>query len=139
MLVPFGCFVVRSKETQTPLHAWDLLAKYYESKHGKEFTNSATNKLSQSFSLNVVAGKVITIKQSLLNAVETVLKIHKYDTSNKDSCFKAFVCLALKLVLSSFLFSPFLFVYGSRLYISGSYQVIEFHILGMLIRFYFLL
>ena len=111
MLVPFGCFVVRSKETQTPLHAWDLLAKYYESKHGKEFTNSATNKLSQSFSLNVVAGKVITIKQSLLNAVETVLKIHKYDTSNKDSCFKAFVCLALKLVLSSFpFFCPCLFV-----------------------------
>lgn len=95
-LVPFGCFVVRSKESQAQMHAWDLLVKYYESKHGKEFTQSATNKLSQSFSLNVVAGKVITIKQSLLSAIETVLKIHKNDMSNKDSCFKAFVCLALK-------------------------------------------
>lgn len=100
-MVPFGCFVVRSKENQTQMHVWDLLIKYYESKHGKEFTQSATNKLSQSFSLNVVGGKVITIKQSLLNAIETIIKIHKNDTSNKDSCFKAFVCLALKLVFSN--------------------------------------
>lgn len=102
MMVPFGCFVVRSKENQIQMHAWDLLFKYYESKHGKEFTQSATNKLSQSFSLNVVAGKVITIKQSLLNAIETIMKIHKNDMSNKDSCFKAFVCLSInekKLVL----------------------------------------
>lgn len=62
-MVPFGCFVVRSKETHSQLHVWDLLLKYYEMKHGKEFTQSAANKLSQSFSLNVVGGKVITIKQ----------------------------------------------------------------------------
>lgn len=64
-LVPFGCFVVRSKDNQTQMHVWDLLLKYYEIKHGKEFTQSAANKLSQSFSLNVVGGKVITIKQVL--------------------------------------------------------------------------
>lgn len=71
-------------------------------KHGKEYTQSATNKLSQSFNLNVISGKPITIKQSLLNAIETVQKAHNHDTSDKDSCFKAFVCLALnekKLVL----------------------------------------
>lgn len=104
-MVPFGCFVVRSRETQSQMHAWDLLNKYYESKHGREYTQSATNKLSQSFSLNVVGGKVITIKQSLLNAIENVLKIHKHDVSNKDSCFKAFICLALKY------YSPFFFCY----------------------------
>jgi hypothetical protein len=63
-MVPFGCFVVRSsKGNPNQMHAWSLLAKYYEMKHGKEFTQSATNKLSQSFSLNVIAGKTITIKQ----------------------------------------------------------------------------
>lgn len=101
-LVPFGCFVVRSKEVQNKLHIWELLMKYFEIKHGKEYTQSATNKLSQSFNLNVISGKPITIKQSLLNAIDRVQKVHNYDCSNKDSCFKAFVCLALnekKLVL----------------------------------------
>lgn len=115
--MPFGCFVVRSKETQSQMHIWDLVMKYYDMKvkhkkffcvlfkvylilimlkHGKEFTQSATNKLSQSFNLNVVNGKAITIKQALLNAINQILLIHKFDQSNKDSCFKAFVCLALK-------------------------------------------
>lgn len=62
-MVPFGCFVVRSKESAAQMHVWDLLIKYYDAKHGKEFTQSAANKLSQSFNLNVVGGKVITIKQ----------------------------------------------------------------------------
>lgn len=62
-IVPFGCFVARSKESGSQMHIWDLLIKYFDAKHGKEFTQSAANKLSQSFSLNVVGGKVITIKQ----------------------------------------------------------------------------
>jgi RUN domain-containing protein 1 len=95
-IVPFGCFVVRSKENQFQLHTWDLLMKYYDMKHGKDIANSPANTLSQSFNLNVVSGRTITIKQSLLNAIGTVIKIHKNDLSNKDSCFKAFVCLALK-------------------------------------------
>lgn len=33
--------------------------------------------------------------QSLLNSIEKVLKIHGNNTANKDSCFKAFVCLAI--------------------------------------------
>ena len=40
-----------------------LIMKYYEMKHGKELTQTASNKLSQSFNLNVVNGKAITIKQ----------------------------------------------------------------------------
>jgi hypothetical protein len=94
-MAPFGCFVVRSQAVQSQLHVWELLMKYFEFKHGKEYTQSATNKLSQSFNLNVVSGKHITIKQSLLNAIDTVMKAHGYDASNRDSCFKAFVCLAL--------------------------------------------
>jgi hypothetical protein len=31
-MVPFGCFVVRSKETQTQMHVWELIMKYYEMK-----------------------------------------------------------------------------------------------------------
>ena len=31
-LVPFGCFVVRSKETQIQMHVWELIMKYYEMK-----------------------------------------------------------------------------------------------------------
>jgi hypothetical protein len=31
-LVPFGCFVVRSKEIQNQLHVWELLKKYFEIK-----------------------------------------------------------------------------------------------------------
>lgn len=62
-VVPFGCFPVRSKEIQNQMHVWDLIMKYYEMKHGKELTQTASNKLSQSFNLNVVNGKAITIKQ----------------------------------------------------------------------------
>lgn len=101
-LVPFGCFVVRSKESPNQMHVWELFLKYFDIKHGKEYTQSAANKLSQSFNLNIVSGKPITIKQSLLNAIEQVQKVHNYDNSNQDSCFKAFICLALnekKLVL----------------------------------------
>lgn len=29
-MVPFGCFVVRSKEVQNQLHIWELLMKYFE-------------------------------------------------------------------------------------------------------------
>jgi hypothetical protein len=31
-IVPFGCFVVRSKENQNQLHVWDLLEKFFEIK-----------------------------------------------------------------------------------------------------------
>ena len=31
-LVPFGCFVVRSKEVQNKIHVWELLMKYFEIK-----------------------------------------------------------------------------------------------------------
>jgi len=36
---------------------------YFNLKHGKEYTQSAASKLSQSFGLNTVAGRPITTKQ----------------------------------------------------------------------------
>jgi hypothetical protein len=119
-IVPFGCFVVRSSgnnsnNNKKTVHAWDLLEKYFEIKHGSQYAQTASSKLSQSFNLNIIGGKPISIKQSLLNAIDHVYKLHKTTTaaatddskinnnnfnsnnlSTKESCFKAFVCLAIK-------------------------------------------
>lgn len=64
------------------MHAWKLFLKYYEMKvnslscdnffstgfnfqHGNDFANSPARKLSESFSLDVIGGKPITLKQVL--------------------------------------------------------------------------
>lgn len=66
-LVPaFACFPLRARENEKQLHAWDLFTKYYEIKHGKEFTDSPARKLSQSFNLDVIGGRAITIKQVIM-------------------------------------------------------------------------
>jgi hypothetical protein len=52
--------------------------------------------LSQSFHLDIVGGKPITAKQTLLGAIDTVLKTHVPHKRGDDSYFKAFICLALK-------------------------------------------
>ena len=57
--------------------------------------------LSQSFHLDIVGGKPITAKQTLLGAVDTVIKSHVPHRRGEDSYFKAFICLALKSVLSA--------------------------------------
>lgn len=64
-LVLWGaCFPARSRAAQTKMmHAWDLLLKYYEMKHGKEYNETPARKLSSSFDLNIVGGKAITAKQ----------------------------------------------------------------------------
>jgi len=49
-----------------------LLQKQF-SKHGKEFTQSTVNKLSQSFSLNVVSGRSITTKQ-VISQIQVITK-----------------------------------------------------------------
>lgn len=94
-LVPFGCFPSRSRQPTKMMHAWDLFRKYYEMKHGKEYNESPARKLSRSFDLNIVGGKAITVKQTLLTAIEDVLATHVPLKRSEDSQFKAFVCLAL--------------------------------------------
>lgn len=94
-LVTWGCFPNRSAGTTKLMHAWDLLLKYYEMKHGKEYNESPARKLSQSFHLDIVGGKPITAKQTLLGAIDTVIQSHTPLKRTEDSHFKAFICLAL--------------------------------------------
>lgn len=67
--------------------------------HGREYNESPARMLSQSFHLDIVGGKPITAKQTLLGAVDTVIKSHVPHRRGEDSYFKAFICLALKSVL----------------------------------------
>ncbi|XP_076471656.1 RUN domain-containing protein 1-like [Babylonia areolata] len=90
-----GCFSSRSADVSQRMHAWDLLARFYDMKHGREYNESPARKLSQSFHLDMVGGKPITAKQTLLGAIDTVLNSHARFHCGKDSYFKAFVCLAL--------------------------------------------
>lgn len=95
-LVPFGCFPSRSaRQPAKMMHAWDLFIKYYEMKHGAEYTQSPARKLSQSFDLDIVGGKPVTAKQTLLSAIDQVLATHGPLKRSEDSQLKAFVCLAL--------------------------------------------
>ncbi|KAJ8299224.1 hypothetical protein KUTeg_023284 [Tegillarca granosa] len=65
--------------------------------HGREYNDSPARKLSQSFHLEIVGGKPITAKQTLLGAVDTVISSHTPLKRTEDSHFKAFISLALKL------------------------------------------
>ncbi|KAK2174216.1 hypothetical protein NP493_817g01013 [Ridgeia piscesae] len=94
-LVPFGCLPNRSKKPMKMMHAWDLVLKFYEMKHGKEYNDTPARKLSQSFSLDIVGGKAVTVKQTLLSAIEDILSTHTPLKRSEDSQFKAFVCNAL--------------------------------------------
>ncbi|KAJ8299555.1 hypothetical protein KUTeg_023615 [Tegillarca granosa] len=53
--------------------------------------------LMESFHLEIVGGKPITAKQTLLGAVDTVISSHTPLKRTEDSHFKAFISLALKL------------------------------------------
>lgn len=96
-LAVWGCFASRSNYSTNldEMHAWKLFLNYYEMKHGDEFANSPARKLSQSFALEVVGGKPITVKQCLLSAVDTIVKLHEKHAQSMESCFKSFVCSAL--------------------------------------------
>ncbi|ESO97682.1 hypothetical protein LOTGIDRAFT_104100, partial [Lottia gigantea] len=94
-IVPFGCFPSRSATITRALHGWDLLLKFYEMKHGREYNDSPARKLSQSFHLDIVGGKPITAKQTLLGAIDTIVTTHTPLKRSEDSHFKAFICMAL--------------------------------------------
>ncbi|UJR31683.1 hypothetical protein I4U23_019164 [Adineta vaga] len=95
----FGCFSSKSGSNYLTMydtmHAWKLFLKYYELKHGDEFINSPARKLSQSFSLDVIGGKPITIRQCLLSGIDMIQKLHEKHAKPMDSCFKSFICYAL--------------------------------------------
>ncbi|CAF0803057.1 unnamed protein product [Rotaria sordida] len=81
------------KET---MHIWKLFLKYYDMKDGYEFANNPARKLSQSFSLDIIGGKPITLTEYLLNGIDAVVKLHKKHTKQQmNCCFKSFICYAL--------------------------------------------
>lgn len=94
-LVPWGCLPSRSSAVSQEMHAWDLLLKFYDMKHGLEYNQSPARKLSQSFHLEMVGGKAITSKQTLLGAIDTVISSHTPLKRTEDSHFKAFISLGL--------------------------------------------
>ncbi|CAF0812220.1 unnamed protein product [Adineta ricciae] len=96
-LAIWGCFATRANYTATndTMHAWKLFLKYYEMKRGNEFANSPARKLSESFALDVIGGKPITLKQCLLSGIDNIAKLHEKHSKSMDSCFKSFLCYAL--------------------------------------------
>lgn len=64
-VVPFvGCFPQRGNVTPANfMHAWELILKYYEIKNGHRYNSSPAQKLSQSFNLDLAAGRIASSKQ----------------------------------------------------------------------------
>jgi len=64
-VVPFvGCFPQRGNVTSANfMHAWELILKYYEIKNGRRYNSSPAQKLSQSFNLDLAAGRIASSKQ----------------------------------------------------------------------------
>lgn len=102
-VVPFvGCFPQRSVTSANFMHAWELILKYYEIKNGRRYNSSPAQKLSQSFNLDLAAGRIASSKQSLLTTIGNIIASHSPYKRSYDSYFKAFICAALnanKLVI----------------------------------------
>ncbi|XP_011866744.1 PREDICTED: RUN domain-containing protein 1 isoform X2 [Vollenhovia emeryi] len=102
-VVPFvGCFPQRDVTSANFMHAWELILKYYEIKNGHRYNSSPAQKLSQSFNLDLAAGRLASSKQSLLTTIGNIIASHSPYKRSYDSHFKAFICAALnanKLVI----------------------------------------
>ncbi|VDD80910.1 unnamed protein product [Mesocestoides corti] len=86
--------ILRKKHAQCS--AWTIFLKYYIMTNGRAFNDTPARKLSQSFSLDIIGGTIITTKQHLLSSIGTVLQeFNKYKRS-EDAQFKALVCIGLK-------------------------------------------
>lgn len=63
-VVPFiGCFPQRNITSANFMHVWELILKYYEIKNGRRYNTSPAQKLSQSFNLDLAAGRIASSKQ----------------------------------------------------------------------------
>lgn len=63
-VVPFvGCFPQRDVTSANFMHVWELILKYYEIKNGRRYNSSPAQKLSQSFNLDLAAGRIASSKQ----------------------------------------------------------------------------
>uniref|UniRef100_A0A1I7X4H1 FH2 domain-containing protein n=1 Tax=Heterorhabditis bacteriophora TaxID=37862 RepID=A0A1I7X4H1_HETBA len=80
-----GCFSTKNKSKISskpkPLeHIWDVVLFFYDSKNGKELSDAPVRKLSQSFKLEHVSGRIITSKQvfALINFCYIYIYIYIY-------------------------------------------------------------
>ncbi|KAM7541062.1 hypothetical protein Aperf_G00000045005 [Anoplocephala perfoliata] len=86
--------VLRKRNAQSS--AWAIFLKYYVLTNGRAFNDTPARKLSESFALDIIGGKVVTAKQHLLSSMGTVLEeFNKYKRS-EETQFKALVCIGLK-------------------------------------------
>uniref|UniRef100_A0A6E8VI17 RUN domain-containing protein n=1 Tax=Anopheles coluzzii TaxID=1518534 RepID=A0A6E8VI17_ANOCL len=77
------------------MHVWELLLVYYNIKNGDRYNSTPARKLSESFNLDIVDGRPLSNKQSLLSAIGSIIALHSPYKRSYDSQFKAFVCAGL--------------------------------------------
>uniref|UniRef100_A0A182PNK6 RUN domain-containing protein n=1 Tax=Anopheles epiroticus TaxID=199890 RepID=A0A182PNK6_9DIPT len=77
------------------MHVWELLLVFYNIKNGDRYNSTPARKLSESFNLDIVDGRPLSNKQSLLSAIGSIVALHSPYKRSYDSQFKAFVCAGL--------------------------------------------
>ncbi|XP_066995426.1 RUN domain-containing protein 1 [Anabrus simplex] len=90
-----GCFPQMSHTNSNPMHAWELILKYYKMKNGEKYNSTPARKLSQSFNLDIVGAMAISNKHNMLSTIGNIITTHKQYKRSYDSQFKAFICAAL--------------------------------------------
>ncbi|EJW81854.1 hypothetical protein WUBG_07236 [Wuchereria bancrofti] len=68
---------------------------YYDSKCGREYCDAPIRRLSQSYQLDIIAGRSVTSKQLLLSTIENITSTHTRLKRSPDSMWKALVSAAL--------------------------------------------
>ncbi|KAK6110408.1 RUN domain family protein [Brugia pahangi] len=97
---PLGCYPgssrsARSTSVRKLEHVWDVVMYYYDSKCGREYCDAPIRRLSQSYQLDIIAGRSVTSKQLLLSTIENITSTHTRLKRSPDSMWKALVSAAL--------------------------------------------
>lgn len=90
-----ACLSPQVRSNNPKPHAWDIFIRYYNIKHGKEFSESPARCLSQAFDLDIVGGTAITSRQILLATIHAIQESHDPLKRSQDSRFKALLCEGL--------------------------------------------
>ncbi|CAG9541119.1 unnamed protein product [Cercopithifilaria johnstoni] len=92
-----GCYPGSSRAAKTRKleHVWDVVMYYYDSKFGSKYCDAPIRRLSQSYQLDVIAGRSVTSKQLLLSTIENITSTHSRLKRSSDAMWKALVSAAL--------------------------------------------
>ncbi|VDK87861.1 unnamed protein product [Litomosoides sigmodontis] len=95
-----GCYpgssrAARSTYARKLEHIWDVVMYYYDSKFGRKYCDTPIRRLSQSYQLDVIAGRSVTSKQLLLSTIENIASTHNRLKRSPDAMWKALVSAAL--------------------------------------------